>query len=95
MEKNEEIVKGNHIINITDRKNLFISGVKKIENFDNEEFVMETNMGLLTIKGNNLELIKLDTLQGNINIKGNLDSMEYLQDKKSKEKQGVFTRLFK
>ena len=55
---------------------------------------METNMGLLTVRGNNLELIKLDTSQGNISIKGIIDSLEYSKDN-SKEKHGVISRLFK
>ena len=96
MEKNEEIsIKSNHGISLTERKNLLIYGVKKIENFDNEEFIMETNMGLLTIKGEDLELIKLDTQQGNISIKGTINSMEYSEDKKKKEQSGLMSRLFK
>ena len=95
MDKTEEsLVKNNHGVNLIDRKSLLIYGVKKIENFDNEEFIMETNMGLLTVRGNNLELIKLDTSQGNISIKGIIDSLEYSKDN-SKEKHGVISRLFK
>ena len=95
MDKNEEISKCNHGLSLTERKNLLIYGVKKIENFDNEEFIMETNMGLLTIKGEDLELIKLDTQQGNISIKGSINSLEYSQDKKNKEQNGLISRIFK
>ena len=94
MEKKEEIYTS-HNLSLNDRKNLSISGVKRIENFDNEEFVMETVMGLLTVKGDNLELIKLDTLQGNISIKGKIDSLEYSSDIKNKSNQGIINRLFK
>ena len=93
--KEETIAKYNHGINISDRTNLNISGVKRIENFDNEEFVIVTVMGILTVKGNNLELIKLDTLQGNISIKGKIDSLEYKDDIKVKNNQGIINRLFK
>lgn len=91
----ESNINYNHCISLNDRKNLLISGVKKIENFDDEEFVMETTMGLLTIKGNNLELIKLDTLQGNISIKGTINILEYSQDIKIKDNKGIINRLFK
>ena len=37
----------NHTISITERKNINISGVKKIESFDNEEFLLETTMGFM------------------------------------------------
>ena len=94
MEKNEDL-SVSHNLNMNDRKKLIVSGVKKIENFDNEEFVVDTVMGLLTIKGENLELIKLDTIQGNISIKGKINSFDYKDDYKTKNNQGIINRLFK
>ena len=86
----------NHNINITGRKNINISGVKKVENFDESEFVLDTNMGYLKITGSNLEIIKLDTYQGDISIKGKINSFIYLDDNKKQEKQeSIFSKLFK
>lgn len=86
----------NHGISLIERKNLVVSGVKKIENFDDEEFLMETTMGYLIVKGEGLELIKLDTLQGNVNIKGLVKGINYMEEVKQKDKeQGIFGRLFK
>ena len=96
MDKNDGNVLGfNHSITLVERKNLVISGIKKIDNFDSEEFVIDTNMGILTVKGENLEIIKLDTIQGNISIKGKINSLDYMDDIKEKESKGVFNRLFK
>ncbi len=92
----KDIITGNHSININQRKNISITGVKKIENFDEHEFLLETNMGYMQIKGNNLEIIKLDTYQGDISIKGKIDSLNYLDSSKKLEKQeSVFSKLFK
>ena len=33
----------NHGISISERKNIIITGVKKIDSFDNEEFLLESN----------------------------------------------------
>ena len=86
----------NHSINIVERKNILVTGVKKIESFDNEEFLMETVMGFLVLKGENLELLKLDTLQGNVSIKGFLKSFTYVDDNLKKEKENsIISRLFK
>ena len=86
----------NHGISLIERKNLVISGVKKIENFDDEEFLMETTLGYLIVKGENLELVKLDTQQGNVSIKGIIKGMNYVEEIKGKDKeQGIFNRLFK
>ena len=92
----KDIITGSHNINITQRRNINISGVKKIDNFDEKEFLLETNMGFLLIKGNELEIIKLDTYQGDISIKGKIDSLNYLEQAGKKEKsESVFSKLFK
>lgn len=86
----------NHGLTITERKNLIISGVKKIESFDNEEFLMETTLGFLVIKGSELEIIKLDTYQGNVSIKGRVDSLMYLDENLKKDKESsLLNKLFK
>ena len=87
----------NHGLTIAERKSVIVTGVKKIESFDNEEFLMETTLGFLVIKGNELEIIKLDTYQGNVSIKGRVDSLMYLDDnigKKDKE-NSFLNKLFK
>ena len=90
----KEIITSSHSISITERKNISISGVKKIDSFDNEEFLMDTVMGYLIIKGEELEIVKLDTFQGNVVIKGKLNSLAYTDSLKKKE-DGVFSKLFK
>ena len=93
MDKMETIASLNHNITINERKNIIISGVKKIDSFDNEEFLLETTMGNIVIKGNELEIIKLDTYQGSVSIKGVIVSLSYVDDNKKEE--GVFSKLFK
>ena len=96
MEGKESISNYNHGINLVERKNLVISGVKKIENFDKEQFLIETVMGMLLIKGEELVLIKLDTLQGNLAIKGMVRSMTYIDENhKVNKENSIFNRLFK
>jgi len=86
-----------HAVTITERKNIMISGVKKIDSFDNEEFLIETLLGYIIVKGADLEIVKLDTLKGNIAIKGRIESFNYIDDNsKSKSKDdGLLNRLFK
>lgn len=96
MDKDTALNSYNHSINIVERKNILVTGVKKIESFDNEEFLMETVMGFLVLKGSDLELLKLDTLQGNVSIKGLLKSFAYVDDTTKKEKDSsIISRLFK
>ena len=96
MDKDNLLTSSNHSITISERKNIVITGVKKIDSFDNEEFLIETLLGFLTVKGEKLEIIKLDTYQGSISIKGKINSFSYIEDGKTKEKEdGIFNRLFK
>ena len=93
MEK--EISTMNHNITITDRKNIMITGVKKIDRFDEEEFLMNTTMGELTLKGEGLEMMKLDTFQGTVTIKGVIHSLSYFEKEKKNKEDGFFGKLFK
>ena len=86
----------NHGISIAERKNILVTGVKKIESFDNEEFLMDTTLGFLVIKGSELEIIKLDTYQGNVSIKGKINSLTYMESATKKEKEeSIISKLFK
>lgn len=85
-----------HEVKIIDRREISISGVKKIMSFDHEEFLLETTMGVLLLKGNGLELLKLDTHDGNVRIKGKIQSYQYLENGKVKAKEdGFMAKLFK
>ena len=57
---------------------------------------METTLGFLAIKGGELEIIKLDTYQGNVSIKGRVDSLMYLDGINKKDKDNsLLNKLFK
>ena len=94
MEKFAENVSYNHGISINERKIIYVTGVNKLESFDEQEFLLDTSMGFLVIKGNSLEIIKLDTKDGTLAIKGNFDSMAYFENLK-RSKSSVFDKLFK
>ena len=69
---------------------------KKIDNFNESEFMLDTIMGFMNIKGSNLEIIKLDTYQGDVAIKGKIDSIIYSDNVKKKSKEeSIFSKLFK
>ena len=85
----------NHKIDITERKNIYLTGVKKLNSFDEKEFFVDSIMGPILIKGNNLELIKLDTFQGSLSIKGKIDSINYLEESKKIDSESIIKRLFK
>jgi len=86
---------GSHEIKVTDRNIMSFSGIKKINSFDNEEFLMESNMGMILLKGEKLEIIKLDTHDGNVRIKGRLNSITYMENIKKSKEESLISKLFK
>lgn len=90
----KEIAAFNHNLTLTERKNLVVTGVKKIDNFDDKEFLLETTMGYLKVGGSDLEIVKLDTYQGNVSIKGQISTLNYSEETKKKE-ESIISKLFK
>lgn len=84
-----------HNLVLKDRKNLEISGVKCIDRFDAQEFLIETNQGWMLVHGKELSLAKLDTENGDVIIKGMIHAIEYISNKKSNAGESIFSRLFK
>ena len=95
MDKVKEIEASfNHGLSLAERKNVVVTGVKKIESFDSNEFMIDTTLGFLNIKGEELEIIKLDTYQGNVSIKGKVDALIYLDNNQKKDKESSFIETF-
>ena len=97
MDKVKEIEASfNHGLSLAERKNVVVTGVKKIESFDSNEFMIDTTLGFLNIIVEELEIIKLDTYQGNVSIKGKVDALIYLDNNQKKDKESSFiSKLFK
>ncbi len=96
MENKEDlIVYGNHELKIIDRREISLTGIKKITSFDSEEFLLESNMGLILIKGSNLEIMRLDTHDGNVKIKGKINGFNYLDNKEKPKEESIISKLFK
>ena len=85
-----------HEIILLDREVLKVTGVKDVDSFDSEEFLLSTEFGYLNIRGENLHIKNLDLEQGVVSIEGIIFDMNYLNDGYSTEKaKGFFGRLFK
>ncbi|OIK16721.1 sporulation protein YabP [Bacillus sp. MUM 116] len=84
-----------HDVIMRGRKLLDITGVKQVESFDNEEFLLETVMGFLAIKGQNLQMKNLDVEKGIVSIKGKIFDLVYLDEHHGEKAKGFFSKLFR
>lgn len=82
-------------LSLENRKKLILSGVVEVISFDEEKIDLTTNLGNLTIKGEELKMNKLDVQNGDVIIIGSIASMIYNGKEVKKSKESIISRLFK
>lgn len=85
--------KWRHQLTLVDREELNVDGVVSLGSYDEKEIVMETEQGLLIIKGEDLNIKQLNLEQGNIIIEGTVRGMNY--EEESRQKKGLLERFLK
>ena len=82
-----------HNIIMENRSKISISGVENAESYNESEVILHTSKGILIIKGEGLNLSKLNLDSGEITVNGRIVLLEYAEPKKS---GGSFlTKIFK
>ncbi|QOR34519.1 sporulation protein YabP [Clostridium sp. 'deep sea'] len=88
-----------HRMIITNREQLLIQGVLHISSFNDEEIILETDLGMLLVQGEELHIKQLNLDDSHIEIEGVVKTLDYLEDVGpegfSRKKQGLIARLFK
>lgn len=85
-----------HKIVMTNRKTCSINGVNDVLSFDIHEILLETEQGMLMIKGNELHVSRLTLDQGEVDIEGMIDSFTYSDvTSSSHASESFLTKLFR
>jgi sporulation protein YabP len=74
---------------------LNVTGVDGVDNFNDETVVLITTKGKLTIKGQKLNISKLNVEEGKLVVKGVINSLIYSDYEGQKEKTSLVKKLFK
>lgn len=86
----------NQRLTLLDRKELELEGVRHVGSFDEREIVLDTNLGVLFLKGEGLHITKLNLEEGTLNVQGYINSMEYKEVKSVRGKgKSVLSRIMK
>ena len=90
-----KVTKMQNII-LENRNKLHLSGVLDVLNFDESVITVDTELGVLIVKGSDLRLNKFNLDNSELSIDGEVNSMAY-DDKTSQSKrgEGLFNRIFK
>lgn len=84
-----------HTCRLENRNAASLTGVREVVSFDENQVVMDTDLGLLTIKGKELHVSRLTVEKGELEVDGELDSLTYSSNEAyRKAGQSILTRLF-
>lgn len=85
-----------HRMTMTNRKDCTINGVNDVLSFDIHEILLETEQGMLMIKGDDLHVSRLTLEKGEVDIDGRIDSFTYSDAAGSGHKgESLLSKLFR
>ncbi len=85
-----------HKVAMTNRRNCMINGVNDVLSFDIHEILLETEQGMLMIKGDELHVSRLTLEKGEVDIDGRIDSFTYSDAGGAGHKnESLLSRLFR
>lgn len=85
-----------HKLSLVERSQVEMTGVVDVVSFDTEQILLETTRGMLTIKGKELHVSRLQIEAGEMDIEGEIDSLVYTENGayRKKQKGSLAQRLF-
>lgn len=84
-----------HKLILSARKTALITGVIDVLSFDPNEVLLETELGTLMIRGEELHVSRLDLEKGEVDIDGTTDSLTYSNGHQtSKNGNSLLKKLF-
>lgn len=86
-----------HKLILSGRKNCTLSGVKDVLAFDLHEILLETEQGMLQIKGEDLHVGRLNLEKGEVDLDGRVDGFAYSDAAPTAQQKAssLFSRLFR
>ncbi len=85
---------GEHRLTMLGREKLTVTGVEDVDSFDDDKVVAYTVDGVMTVKGADFRINRLNVEDGELEIEGDIDSIEYADGHKS-DKGSFFSKIFK
>lgn len=95
VEERQQIAK-THKLTLNNRHSATITGVTDVLSFDLNEILLETEQGMLMVKGEDLHVNRLTLEKGEVDIEGRMNSFCYSEiNAYAKSSEPFFSRLFK
>ena len=95
MEDSKKINSFQNIV-LENREKLNITGILDVFSFDDQIIIVETELGLLTIKGTDLKINKLSIDTSDFVVDGKIDTISYSTESlTNKKNKGILNKIFK
>ena len=94
MEEKVITTKLQHNVLMESRSKLVLSGVKEVDSFEEDNVVLKTTKGNLTIRGNGMKMESYNIEVGDLVLNGDIFALVYTNDKENTS-GGFFSRIFK
>lgn len=95
MEEKKIPARKKHQLSLKGRENLSVDGVTNVESFDDQEVILETDTGMLIVRGDELHIKELNLESGSLVVDGVIRSLEYAGDAPGKKGKGFMGKLFR
>ena len=96
MNNNQEIKSRKaHNVILFNKKQMTVSGVMRVENFNEHTIVLMTEFGQMTIEGADLHISRLSLETGDMNIDGDIAGLFYSGGEHDKKTSNLFGKIFK
>lgn len=82
-------------ITLRDRKKLLITGVHNVDSFNEELIVVDSELGLIVIRGADMHINKLDVESAALDVEGEIAVIEYVEQTAPQRKSGFLSGLFR
>lgn len=80
---------------LKDRRRLMVSGIRHVESFNEECIVLDSDLGILVVRGAGMHINKLNVETSELDVEGDIGSCEYLDNGGPQRKGGFFSGLFR
>ena len=94
MEERQMPAKAHKLI-VNNRKTSMVTGVLDVLSFDLNEILLETEQGMLMVKGTDLHVNRLSVEKGEVDLSGNIDSIGYFGANQGGQNESFLSKLFK
>ena len=85
-----------HKLLLNNRRTGTVSGVTDVISFDIAEILLETEQGMMMVKGTDLHVNRLSLEKGEVDLSGNIDSVAYSDvQAHGKQQENIFSKLFR